>query len=247
MRTERQGVAPRAIEDFKASLQHLSPSTKRLYLAGAKALLRAVFAAPAGPPGVASYEGLSARARNVKLPEGTRARPFLRFLESRHAPVPPEDLEAVRARVLEALNQANRLKNPSLTARRDAALVAALCAAPDRGTPGKWPPSCLALQDGRVIRWDREVQEPALAVALRFWGHWRERLIRPDQRRLYRKSLRWAQSGLLFPGPGGAPLSRAAPHNALRRLAGVGEGDLTPEEIRAAFLAARSGCCAGAV
>ena len=69
--------------------------------------------------------------------------------------------------------------------------------------------------------------------------HGRGRLLRPDQRRLYRKSLRWAQSGLLFPGPGGAPLSRAAPHHALRRLAGVGEGGLvTPEQVRAAFLAA---------
>ena len=67
--TERGGIAPRALEEFDASLRHLSPSTKRLYLAGAKALLRAVFAAPAGPPAVASYEELSARARGVKLPK----------------------------------------------------------------------------------------------------------------------------------------------------------------------------------
>ena len=72
--------------------------------------------------------------------------------------------------------------------------------------------------------WGEGIEDPALALALRFWGHWRERLTRPDQRRLYRKPLKWAQSGLLFPGPGGAPLSRAAPHHALRRLTGVGEG-----------------------
>ena len=76
----------------------------------------------------------------------------------------------------------------------------------------------------------------------------RERLARPEQRRLYRKSLQWSQSGLLFPGPSGAPLSRAALHNALRRLnlaingrvklAGDHNnvGPITPEKIRAAFL-----------
>ena len=82
---------------------------------------------------------------------------------------------------------------------------------------------------------------------MRFWAHWRERLSRPDQRRLYRKSLKWAHSGLLFPGPGGGPLSRAAPHHALRRLTGAGAGRLTPEKVRAAFLAARNGFSAGAV
>ena len=58
--------------------------------------------------------------------------------------------------------------------------------------------------------------------------------------RLYRKSLQWSQSRLLFPGPNGAPLGRAALHNALRRLKAVGErssiGPITPEKIRAAFL-----------
>ena len=37
------------------------------------------------------------------------------------------------------------------------------------------------------------------------------------------ESLQWSQSRLLFPGPNGAPLSRAALHNALRRLNLAGE------------------------
>ena len=158
-------------------------------------------------------------------------------------------MSPIRRWVIEALDKANRLqKNPSLTARRDAALVAALCAAPSKGNPRAWPKGCLAVQDGRVILWEEAVQEPALAFALRFWAHWRERLSRPDQRRLYRKNLKWAHSGLLFPGPGGGPLSRAAPHHALRRLTGAGEGGLvTPEKVRAAFLSARGRCSAGAV
>jgi hypothetical protein len=77
---------------------------------------------------------------------------------------------------------------------------------------------------------------------LRFWHAWRERLARPDQRRLYRKSFQWSRSSLLFPGPGGAALGRAALHNALRRLGVAGERSssssqpITPEMIRIAFL-----------
>ena len=126
-------------------------------------------------------------------------------------------------------------------------IVAALCAAPARGNSRTWPKDCLALREARLTLWEEDVREPALGLALRHWHHWRERLSRPEQRRLYRKSLKWAQSGLLFPGPGGGPLSRAAPHNALRRLIGVGEGSLTPEQVRAAFLAALARPPAGAV
>ena len=206
MRTDENGTLARAIREFDASLQGVRPSTKRRYLAGAKTLLRAAFPGPAGPSGVASYEELWVRTRDVKPPKPARVRPFLRFLEGRQALGPPEDLEAVRGRVLDALNQANRLKNPSLTGRRDAALVAALCAASDRGSPRRWPQSCLAFQGDRVILWEEGVQEPAPALALRFWGHQQERLIRPGQRRLYRKGPAWARSG--------RPFSRA----------GVGEG-----------------------
>src|SRR6202043_4115793 len=86
----------------------------------------------------------------------------------------------------------------------------------------------------------RAIKEPCFAISLRFWHAWRARLARPDQRRLYRKSLQWSQSRLLFPGPNGAPLGRAALHNALRRLSVSGERSsiqpITPEKIRAAFL-----------
>jgi hypothetical protein len=239
VRTDENDAAARAIAEFDASLESLRPSTQRLYLAGAKALLRAAFPDPAGLCDVASYAELWARTRDVKPPKLTRARPFLRFLESRQAPAPPEDLEAVRAWVLEALNQANRLKNPSVAARRDAALLAALCAAPTRGNPRAWPKGCLAVTQTAVTLWEGEVRQPALGLALRYWHLWRERLARPDQRRLHRKSLAWGRSALLFPGPGGAPLAGKALHNALRRLTGGGEGSLTPEKIRAAFLAAR--------
>jgi len=237
--SETDAVA-RALGEFGASLEGLRPSTKRRYLVGARALLRAAFPGPAGPRDVGSYASLWERVRGLPPPEGARVRPFLRFLGGRAAPQTPEDLDGIRRRVLEALGRANRFPGDiSWIARRDAALVAALCAAPDRGDPRQWPQACLTLQGTRLLLWDREVAEPALGAALRHWRHWRERLTRPDQRRLYRKSLAWAQSGLLFPGPHGAPLSRLAPHNALRRAVGVGEGGvgLSPEKIRRAFLA----------
>jgi hypothetical protein len=132
------------------------------------------------------------------------------------------------------------VKNPSITTRRDSGLIAAICSAPARGTPRKWPLDCLKITETEVLLWDVAIQEPCFALPLRFWHAWRERLARPDQRRLYRKSLKWSQSRLLFPGPNGAPLGRAALHNALRRLNVVGKRSsiqpVTPEKIRAAFL-----------
>ena len=222
MRTDENSTAARAIADFDASLQGLRPSTKRLYLAGAKALLRAAFDAPAVPRDVASYEELWARVRDFEPQKPIRARPFLRFLESRQSPAPQEDLEPIRRWVIETVDKANRLqKNASLTSRRDAALLAALCAAPARGSPRAWPKSCLTVTGTGVTLWEQDVQEPVLGLALRYWHLWRERLARPDQRRLYRKSLKWSQSALLFPGPGGTLLARVALHNALRRLTWV--------------------------
>ena len=132
------------------------------------------------------------------------------------------------------------MKNPSIATRRDTALIAALCAAPARGTPRKRPENSLKIEGREVLLWDEAIEEPCFAASLRFWQAWRERLARPDQRRLYRKSLQWSQSRLLFPGPNGAPLGRAALHNALRRLYAAGERSsiqpLTPEKIRIAFL-----------
>jgi hypothetical protein len=99
-----------------------------------------------------------------------------------------------------------------------------------------------------VLLWDVAIEEPCFALPLRFWHAWRER---PDQRRLYRKSFHWSQSGLLFPGPNGAPLSRAALHNALRRLNLAEErngiGLITPEKIKPDAIACANDRTAGHV
>ena len=150
-----------------------------------------------------------------------RISPFLEFLgggEPKNS-VSDEDSAALQNWVIQRLAKQMRfVKNPSIATRRDSGLIAALCAAPSKGTPRKWPENCLKIDGREVLLWDTAIEEPCFALPLRFWHAWRERLARPDQRRLYRKSLQWSQSRLLFPGPNGAPLSRAALHNALRRL-----------------------------
>ena len=228
------------VKDFEQSLETLRPSTRRVYVAGARAAIRAASLEPWQSP--STNELLASIG---KSPTGKRARisPFLAFLGSRgpKQPVLNEDSAALQNWVIQRLAKQMRfVKNPSIASRRDTALIAAICAAPARGTPRKWPQNCLKITEPEVLLWDAPIEVPCLAYALRLWHAWRERLARPDQRRLYRKSLKWSQSSLLFPGPNGAPLGRAALHNALRRLNVAEECStsqpITPEKIRIAFL-----------
>jgi hypothetical protein len=226
------------IKDFEQSIRSLKPSTRRVYVAGAKAALRA---ARLELSQSCSHEELLALIRTSPPEQGARVAPLLAFLGGGGAnrSVLKEDITGLQNWAIQTLGKQMRLvKNPSITTRRDLALIAAWCAAPARGTPRKWPVSCLKLKGQEVILWDVKIEEPCFALALRLWHAWRERLARPDQRRLYRKSLSWSQSKLLFPGPNGAPLGRAALHNALRRLSAWRDPNycVTPEEIRVAFL-----------
>ena len=207
-------------------------------MAGAKAAIRAA--------GLELCQSCSSNELMVLIresPTQKRISPILDFLddEGPKNALSDEDRAGLQNWVIQTLHrvQMQGSNHPSLTRRRDLALIAAMCAAPARGTPRKWPESCLKVRENQVLLWDAPIQEPALALALRFWHAWRERLARPDQRRLYRKSLSWSQSRLLFPGPHGAPLGRAALHNALRRLSAQIEHchySVTPEKIRVAFL-----------
>jgi hypothetical protein len=225
------------VKDFEQSLAGLRPSTRRVYVAGARAAIRAA--------GLELWQSTSTSellASIAKSPTKKRISPFLGFLGGGRLkqPVSDEEIAALQNWVIQRLaKQMGSVKNPSIATRRDSALIAAVCSVPGRGTPRKWPQNCLKITQTEVLLWDAPIQEPCFALALRFWHAWRERLARPDQRRLYRKSLTWSQSKLLFPGPGGAPLARTALHNALRRLSAVdGYGHcVTPEQIRVAFCA----------
>jgi hypothetical protein len=228
------------LADFEQSLENLRPATRRVYVAAAKTAIRSAHLELWQCP---STGELLASLGESPTEKKARISPFLKFLGDGELEelVSDEDSAALQNWVIQRLaKQMRSEKNPSIATRRDAALIAALCAAPAKGTPRKWPESCLKIEGREVLLWDAAIKEPCFAVSLRFWHAWRERLARPDQRRLYRKSLQWSQSRLLFPGPNGAPLSRAALHNALRRLDFAGPpnsiGPITPEKIRAAFL-----------
>jgi len=228
------------LEDFEQSLRTYRPSTRRVYVAGARAAIRAASLELWQSPSATELLASIGRSPTEKR---ARISPFLDFLGGGglKQSASGEDSAALQNWVIQRIAKQMRVvKNPSITSRRDSGLIAALCAAPARGTPRRWPQNCLRITKTEVLLWEVAIQEPCLALALRFWSVWRERLARPDQRRLYRKSLGWTQSSFLFPGPNGAPLSRAALHNALRRLSTAGErnniGPITPEKIRAAFL-----------
>jgi hypothetical protein len=228
------------VKDFEQSLRNLRPSTRRSYVAGARTAIRSAHLELWQCP---STGELLASLGESHTEKKARISPFLNFLGAGELKelISDEDSAALQNWVIQRLAKETRsVKNPSIATRRDLGLIAALCAAPAKGTPRKWPENSLKLQGSEVLLWDAAIEEPCFALPLRFWHAWKERLARPDQRRLYRKSLHWSQSRLLFPGPNGAPLSRAALHNALRRLNAGGERNIprpiTPEKIRAAFL-----------
>jgi hypothetical protein len=193
------------VKDFEQSLENLRPSTRRAYVAGARAAIRAasleLWQCPSATELLASL-GKSPTEKRVRIS------PFLDFLGGGEPEelASDEDSAALQNWVIQRLAKQMRLvKNPSIATRRDTALIAALCAAPARGTPRKWPENCLKIEGREVLLWDVAIEEPCFAVSLRFWHAWRERLTRPDQRRLYRKSLQWSQSNSFSPAPTALP------------------------------------------
>ena len=235
------------IQEF-ASLKgkQFAPSTWRVYLAAAKKALKLVgkTAEDCG-----SYEELLALLREhraqKKLPKTLRIEPFLGFLDSK---IPKEkeiipDYGPIRAWVIERIEKETKATRKALAfIRRDLAMLACLCAAPERGSPRSWPKTALIVapkQQGgglEVILWDKPIDKPGLTLALLYWHSWRERLDRPEQSRLHRKA--WAYSDLLFPNSRGETLTKHAMRNALSRLGIQAEGGvrLTPELVRKAFL-----------
>jgi hypothetical protein len=179
------------------------------------------------------------------LLKGLRIAPFLRFLDSK-IPKKPENIPnygPIRAWVIDEIEKETRETRKALHfVRRDLAMLACLCVAPEKGSPRRWPKGALAIarKGGgfEVKLWDKPVDTPGLALALLYWHTWRERLDRPEQSRLHRKA--WACSNLLFPNSKGEVLGKQAIHDALSRLGVQSEGRvrLTPELIRQAFLRA---------
>jgi len=219
-------------------------STRRVYLCAVKTALKISGIAPddCGSAREVRAVLLEAQAKQ-KLPRSLKIGPFLKFLDSllpKNADDIP-DYEPIRRWVVDRIGEeTEHTGKASIYVRRDLAILAGLCAAPEKGSPRRWPKSTLVVtsQGGvfRVTLWDKEVQTPSLALALLYWDKWRKRLDRPEQSRFFRKS--WAYSPLLFPNSKGEALTKHSTRNALLRLKVPGEGRvrLTPGDIRRAFL-----------
>ena len=233
------------IEEFAAFEGKVyAETTRRVYLSAAKKTLKIVGRTPEN---CGSYEELLALLREnlaqKRLPKALRIAPFLSFLDSK-IPKEPQDIPdygPIRAWVIDRIEKGTKATRKALHfIRRDLAMLACLCVAPEKGSPRSWPKGALAVarKGGgfEVKLWDKPVDTPGLALALLYWHTWRERLDRPEQSRLHRKA--WAYSDLLFPNSRGETLTKHAMRNALSRLGVRAEGGvrLTPELVRKAFL-----------
>jgi hypothetical protein len=234
-----------SFEEFAAFEGKLyAASTRRVYLCAVKTALKISGIAPddCGSAKEVRSALLDAQA-NQKLPRSLKIGPFLAFLDS-CLPKDPNDIvdyEPIRRWVVDRIGEETKYAGKaSIYVRRDLAILAGLCAAPEKGSPRRWPKSALVVtrQGGafRVTLWNKAVQRPSLALALVYWDTWRKRMDRPEQSRFFRKA--WAYSPLLFPNSKGEALTKHSTRNALLRLRIQGEGRvrLTPSEIRRAFL-----------
>jgi hypothetical protein len=220
-------------------------STRRVYLSAAKKALRILGKAAKQ---CSSCDELLAllqdRRADGEIPNSLRLAPFLAFVGSktRTGTELTPDFEAVRKWIATSVDHETRAtRQISYLIRRDLAMMAGLCLAPDKGSPRLWPRSVLAvnrLRGGgfKVTLWDREVGDQGLALPLLYWHFWRERLARPEQGRLHRKE-RWAFSDLLFPNSEGKDLQSQVLHDALARMnaRNEGPGGVTPALIQRAF------------
>jgi hypothetical protein len=175
-------------------------STRRVYRSAVKKALKIVGKAP---DECESYEELLALFQEnwaqKRFPKGLRLAPFLRFLESK-LPKKPEDIPdygPIRAWVIDRIEKETKSAREALHfIRRDLAMLACLCIAPEKGSSRTWAKTALAVtRTGggfEVKLWDKPVETPGLALTLLYWHSWRERLDRPEQSRLHRKPGRTA-------------------------------------------------------
>jgi hypothetical protein len=234
----------REFSEFKD--KRYSASSRRVYLSAAKKALR-ILGEPARQ--CQSCEELlsllTERKEKGEISGSLRLNPFLVFVRSKTRTNAFEDanLEAIRTWIVTSvLHETKTATGTSYLIRRDLAMLAGLCLAPEKRSPRFWPMKALTvtkLRDGgfKVALWGCEFGNQGLALPLLYWHFWRERLARPDQARLQRKES-WAFSDLLFPNADGNTLQSQVVRNALKRMNARNKGpaDVTPALIRRAFL-----------
>jgi hypothetical protein len=108
-------------------------------VAGARAAIRAASLELWQNP---STTDLLASIGKSPIEKRARISPFLDFLGDGGSKqsISDEEIAALQNWVIQTIaKQMHSVKNPSITRRRDTALIAAICAAPAKGTPRKWP------------------------------------------------------------------------------------------------------------
>ncbi len=128
------------VKDFEQSLENLRPSTRRVYVAGARAAIRAARLELWQCP---SATELAASLGKSLTEKKARISPFLDFLGGGKPKnsVSGEDSAALQNWVIQRLaKQMRSEKNPSITTRRDSGLIAALLACLERA-PGPTGPT----------------------------------------------------------------------------------------------------------
>ena len=149
------------VKDFEQSLENLRPSTRRVYVAGARAAIRAASLELWQSP---TASELLASIGKAPAEKNARISPFLDFLGGGGPKnsVSGEDSATLQNWVIQRLAKQMRfVKNPSIATRRDSGLIAALCAAPAKGTPRKWPESCLKIEGREVLLWEERSRNHA--------------------------------------------------------------------------------------
>src|SRR5580693_3731095 len=116
------------VKDFEQSLENLRPSTKRVYVAGARAAIRAASLELWQSP---STTDLLASIGKSPTEKRARISPFLDFLGDGGSKqsVSDEEIAALQNWVIQGIaKQVRFVKNPSIASRRDLGLIAAICA-----------------------------------------------------------------------------------------------------------------------
>ena len=138
------------IEEFAAFEGKVyAATTRRVYLSAAKKAFKIIGKTPEN---CGSYQELLASLREnlaqKKLPKALRIGPLLSFLDSK-IPKKPEDIPdygPIRAWVIDQIEKETRETRKALHfIRRDLAMLACLCVAPEKGSPRSWPKGALAM------------------------------------------------------------------------------------------------------
>jgi hypothetical protein len=148
------------VKDFEQSLQSLRPSTRRVYVAGARAAIKAANLEP-----WQSHPATELLASIGKSPTEKRARisPFLDFLGGGDPKqsLSEQDSAALQNWVIQGItNQMRLVKNPTIASRRDSGLIAALTLCGD----STWQESAAAASNPSL----RKRSESLSSVRIRF-------------------------------------------------------------------------------